>query len=310
MRTMRIRQEIQRLLWVVMFFGLAYCAPLTAPVSDAEPSHVAPTRTPALTSTDTYPGPPPAATRAAPSSDLATATSAASCGAGTIVQLTLPDPRGQGTLPVAVYLPPCYAQSGDAYPVLYLLHGLNYDETQWLEMGLAESADALIRAGEIPPLLIVLPRDPDISLPPDSPFADYLLNTVLPEIETRYRVRSSARFRALGGVSRGAGWAVRIGLQHPELFSVLGWHSPALFWGDAPRLADWLAALPPDADLRVYVDSGNSDTSRQNALWLVAQLQAYGVPHEWHLYVGYHEMAYWQAHLEEYLRWYGEQLSP
>jgi len=28
------------------------------------------------------------------------------------------------------------------------------------------------------------------------------------------------------------------------------------------------------------------------------------IPHEWHLFTGYHEEAYWQSHLEQYLRWY------
>ncbi len=297
MRSMVIRQEIRlalALAWLLALSLAAGCRP------------AAPTAAPPPTAS---PLPSPTAPPAAPQPS-ATPLPTACAEPGQVETHWLPDPRGDGELPLRVYLPPCYAAQPEArYPVLYLLHGLGYDETQWLDLGLAQTADALIAAGELPPLLIVLPRDPDISLPPDSPFEPFLLEKVLPFVEGRYRVRAAARFRALGGVSRGGGWAVHLGLQHPELFSALGWHSPALFWGDEKRVPSWLAALPPEGDLQVYVDSGHSDVSRPNAEWLEAQLTAYGVPHEWHLFVGYHENAYWQAHLADYLRWYGARLG-
>src|SRR5206468_3190854 len=58
-----------------------------------------------------------------------------------------------------VYLPPCYAGSGQAYPVLYMIHGLNSGEEQWEQLGIGTVADHLIAAGDIAPLIIVLPRD-------------------------------------------------------------------------------------------------------------------------------------------------------
>ncbi len=291
MRTMGIRQEIY--LFAACVWLLVGCVPSTptaAPTPPASPESHAPTATPAA-----LPSPMPTPTPVCPP-------------AGRVETRRLLDPRGAGELPLRVYLPPCYDASGDVYPTLYLLHGLAADERQWLELGLATAADELIAAGELPPLVIVLPRDPDISLPPDSVFASFLLEEVIPFVEENYRVRAAARFRALGGISRGGGWAVRIGLQHPQLFGALGWHSPALFWGDEKRVPQWLASLPPESPLQVYVDSGHSDTSRANAEWLVSQLSAYGVPHEWHLFVGYHENAYWAAHLKDYLRWYGARL--
>ena len=51
----------------------------------------------------------------------------------------------------SVYLPPCYDSSDETYPVLYLLHGSNEDDGQWLRLGLAGILDEGIaqRASDI-----------------------------------------------------------------------------------------------------------------------------------------------------------------
>src|SRR4051794_39552909 len=59
-----------------------------------------------------------------------------------------------------VYLPPAYEHSSERYPVLYLHDGQNlFDpETAYvrgMDWKVDETADALIRAGEIAPLIIV-----------------------------------------------------------------------------------------------------------------------------------------------------------
>ena len=62
-------------------------------------------------------------------------------------------------MPYLVFLPPGYDSDRAArFPALYMLHGLGGDLTEWTEYRIFEEADALIRAGEIPPLLIVLPE--------------------------------------------------------------------------------------------------------------------------------------------------------
>jgi hypothetical protein len=59
-----------------------------------------------------------------------------------------------------VYLPPCYDQQPDRrYPVLYLIHGQSYTDDQWERLGAGKTADDLISNGNIPPFIIVMPRD-------------------------------------------------------------------------------------------------------------------------------------------------------
>jgi S-formylglutathione hydrolase FrmB len=57
---------------------------------------------------------------------------------------------------------------------------------------------------------------------------------------------------------------------------------------------------------RIYVDIGDRDRPEimRVTFWFEEVLNEYDIPHEWHLFKGYHAEQYWQSHLEQYLRWY------
>ncbi len=206
-----------------------------------------------------------------------------------------------------IFLPKCYFEDQSTrYPVLYLLHGQTFTAEQWLDLGVVEHAAALMDAGEIPPFLIVMPLDRlSWDLVENDPFGDVLIDEFIDFIDAEYRTLPEREFRALGGLSRGAGWTIRKGLQNWERFGALGIHSPAIFQRDASKLDDWLAAIPADEMPLIYLDIGDNDNEFENALALADLLAEMGVVHEWHLYTGTHDDAYWQAHVDEYLRWYG-----
>jgi enterochelin esterase-like enzyme len=208
-----------------------------------------------------------------------------------------------------VYLPPCYDQQPDRrYPVLYLIHGQNYNEDQWDRLGANETADRLIAAGETPPFIIVMPRDRSWAQPTEDNFGRVVVETLIPLIDASYRTQAERAGRAVGGLSRGAGWAIHLGLSQWKLFNAIGAHSLPLFWTDLPHLREWIATIPPVALPRIYMDLGDKERPQidKSARWFEQLLTELGIPHEWHLYPGYHEEAYWEAHLEEYLRWYAE----
>lgn len=57
-----------------------------------------------------------------------------------------------------IYLPVEYKNSGEEYPVLYLLHGSGGNEYDWVQNGnVKKTADKLISKGVIPPSIIVMP---------------------------------------------------------------------------------------------------------------------------------------------------------
>ena len=61
-------------------------------------------------------------------------------------------------MPYRVYLPPGYTEGTRHYPSLYLLHGMGGSDREWQDLGIASAADRLIAAGQIAPLIIVMPE--------------------------------------------------------------------------------------------------------------------------------------------------------
>ncbi len=206
-----------------------------------------------------------------------------------------------------VYLPPCYTAEADKhYPALYLLHGQNYDEEQWRRIGIVEAADRLMSAGEIPPLLVIMPYDYSFKQPYQYNFEQVFIEMLLPRIDLDYRTLPGAKNRAVGGLSRGGAWAIRLGTRHPDLFEAVGAHSPALFYSDVETMPVRLRDADPNHFPRFYIDVGIYDSEYESARPFAELLDQMNIIHEWHEYIGFHEEKYWSAHLEEYLRWYAE----
>lgn len=232
---------------------------------------------------------------------------AITCENGQIVSEQLDSALLDDPLKYIVYLPPCYQlRTESTYPVVYLFHGQTYSNTHWIDLGATEIADRLIENGEMAPFIMVFPYDRDHYDPPTiNPFGEAVLTELIPTIDQSYRTISKREFRAVGGISRGGNWAAHLVLQNPEIFGAIGLHSTPIFSTDTnPEIIDWLEAIPVEIFSRLYMDAGKNDRWLQFTLTFVDLIDRANLPHEWHLYPGYHEDAYWQSHLEEYLRWY------
>ncbi|MGE5221702.1 MAG: alpha/beta hydrolase [Omnitrophica WOR_2 bacterium] len=207
-----------------------------------------------------------------------------------------------------IYLPPCYSENkSQQYPVLYLVHGQSFSDDQWERLKAGEITDRLIEAGEFPAFIIVMPRDRSLFQQPDQDhFGDAVVQVLVPWIDQHYRTLTERKYRAVGGLSRGGGWALHIGLSHWELFGAVGLHSLAIFWTDTFYIKKWLSAIPEGKMPRLYLDIGNNDREeiRESASWFENLLTQRDIPHEWHVFTGYHDEVYWGGHVETYLRWY------
>ncbi len=206
-----------------------------------------------------------------------------------------------------IYLPPCYDQLLDRrYPVLYLFHGQGFSADQWDRIGVDEKADELIAAGEISPLIVVMPHEIGSEPPTGSKFAQAIVEDFIPYIDATYRTLPDRANRAVGGLSRGGGWAVHFGISKWELFGALGAHSPGVFRADDLYIRKWLDDIPKASYPRIYIDIGDRDLPEilDSATWLEQLLNKKDIPHEWHFFSGYHNEEYWRAHLDSYLRWY------
>jgi len=206
-----------------------------------------------------------------------------------------------------IYLPRCYDEKKDQrYPVLYLLHGRTFRDDQWVRLGAVDAIDDLIRSGESIPFIVVFPDDRYWNLPAGVGFGERLVEALIPHIDSTYRTLPDRSHRAIGGMSRGAGWALQLGLTRWDLFSTIGLHSLAVQQGDASKIPGWLEDIPPASGPRIFMDIGDNDPELEMANHVEAQFNEYDLSHEWHLYSGAHTEEYWSAHVNEYIRWYAE----
>jgi enterochelin esterase-like enzyme len=214
--------------------------------------------------------------------------------------------EGSQPLGFRVYFPPCFGQEeGIQYPVLYMIHGQTYNDDQWERLGIVEAADNLIARKAAPPFIIVMPHEKntfaDIY---ETPFRSSLVDGLVPWIDSHYPTCALRDCRAIGGLSRGGAWALHLGFSRWDLFGAIGMHSTPPFIGDPNRLPGWLNNIPPDQLPRIYMDTGQRDYFIASTTQLEMLLMQLQVPHEWYLFTGTHDEAYWSAHVLDYLKWY------
>jgi enterochelin esterase-like enzyme len=128
--------------------------------------------------------------------------------------------------PSAVYLPPGFT-TAKRYPVVYLLHGMRGAPSEyWDSLQIADVADGLIASGRVRPFIAVMPVAGPRVDPDGGEWAgvweDYVVDDVVPWVDSTLPALDNARDRALEGLSAGGYGAVDIGLRHPRLFGTLG----------------------------------------------------------------------------------------
>ena len=295
MRGMSSRQATRSVILLSLLFGLLACSPseenfptptaIPSPTSSPTPLPIVPTLTPTPLTCLSQPG-----------------------------QLRTGEVPTNGTpTNFHIYLPPCYDHFTDQrYPVLYLLNGYPFENDalpageQWLRIGAPAAADTLILTGQVQPFIIVFPDDRYWNVVQGQYFGQFLVNDIIPFIDMYFRTIPDRNHRAVGGFSRGGGWALNIMLTRPDIFGSVGLHSPAVFVDDRPVIEYIVSRMPLELWPRLYLDTGDNDHERGFNTMLEEILTHYGVPHEWHLNTGAHDLTYWNEHVLEYLEWYAE----
>ncbi len=218
------------------------------------------------------------------------------------------------------------------FPILYSLHGLGDNEQFFVHSGLWNLVEDMREKGELKEFLIATP-DGGVSFYINSKdgkdrYEEFLLQEFFPFMERRYRAAPGRVNRAISGVSMGGYGALHLAFRHPQLFVSVSAHSAALieklpaFLGNAPqspraRVLGAVFGAPPDeafweqnspltlartanlAGLHIYFDCGDRDDYgfEAGAAALDKILTARHVPHEFHLYAGRHDAAYFAEHL-------------
>jgi enterochelin esterase-like enzyme len=138
---------------------------------------------------------------------------------GTVTNITY-----GSTYAARVYTPPGYSRS-QAYPYMFLMHGLGGSEASWHDNDLYAHVqlDNLIAQGAVDPFIIVFTRN-DYN---NWNFEDILIDTLIPYVEANYCVATDPKNRALGGLSMGGMQTINIGFPNADKFHYLMPSSPA-----------------------------------------------------------------------------------
>ncbi len=222
---------------------------------------------------------------------------------GRIVPTAVPSAIYGKLVAVNVYLPPCYAADQPAlYPVIYLLHGAAADETQWPDLNVQLSADTLIGHGA-PPFLVIMPG---AAYYDSIDYGTFVIKELLPSIESQYRVTLSRSGRAIGGLSLGGYWALKIAFLHSDLFAAVGGYSPIVNRGypDDPLSLARHANVQPLQGLSIALDVGNQDSLAYDTNELAQALRTRGITVSLTIGQGGHKRAYWRAHTYDYFSFF------
>jgi predicted alpha/beta superfamily hydrolase len=155
---------------------------------------------------------------------------------------------------LVVYLPPMYETEGERrFPVLYMQDGQNlFDpETSFIKgeyWRMGETADALVAAGAIEPLIIV-----------------GIYNAGVKRVDeytpVEYRTLPGTEHCGMGGSSLGGLVTLYLGLRYPTIFSRLAVMSPSAWWRNRAILKS-VAALSQKHELRIWLDIGTKESTR------------------------------------------------
>jgi enterochelin esterase family protein len=136
-----------------------------------------------------------------------------------------------------VYTPPGYdARRANAYPLMFLLHGLGDDAERWMNGGGANVIlDNLIAQGKAVPIVMVTPlgygvnNGPAGAMAPENivGYTRILIDEVMPMVERSYNVSRNREQHAIAGLSMGGAETLYTAFNHLDKFAWIGSFSGA-----------------------------------------------------------------------------------
>lgn len=219
-----------------------------------------------------------------------------------------------------IVLPIGYSED-KTYPVVYLLHGIGGDQTEWFQGRPIEIVGNLIAAGEADEMIMVFPniraREDDRACNEFTAehfaafdnFINDLRDDLMPYIESHYSVKTGRENTAVCGLSMGGRETLNIGLKMPDKFKYIGAFEPAIgvlpYATEGGLFTEDTMTLPDDYKNNTFIMivKGQSDgTVGENPLLYHRTLEKNGVPHIYYDMPGGHEFKVWNNGLYNFAK--------
>jgi len=215
----------------------------------------------------------------------------------------------------AVVITPDSYTNGQAYPVVYLLHGYSGNQTDWIK-----KVPAIASYADQYKVIIVCPDGNFSSWYFDSPvdtsfkYETYISGELIKWIDDHYKTIKDRKGRAITGLSMGGHGALFLAFKHQDVFGLAGSMSGGvdlrpfpLNWDLARRLVDYamyperwdnnsvinLTYLLKPNGLALIIDCGTDDFFFRVNEELHRKLLERNIPHDYLARPGGHTWEYW-----------------
>ena len=211
---------------------------------------------------------------------------------------------------VIVYTPPQYTDGQRELPVLYLLHGLNGNQTAWIDRGrAAQILDNLIAQKKANPMILVMPdANPEclVSQGEDIGLMENIMHYgswnkmefehIYPEMDSFlsgiYHFSNRKGSRAVAGLSLGAKQSANLAILYDSTFSAVGLFSPVAGHKQ----------VPTSAYAHYWIAAGRTDFFYGKINGLRNKIQRKNIPYTMYSSVGGHTWRNWRVYLTEFYK--------
>lgn len=172
---------------------------------------------------------------------ICTATLAQSTATANVTTVLLQSPQLKCERKIWVYLPENYAQTQKKYPVIYMHDGQNLFDAKTAFAG-EWNVDETLNNLKANAIVIGIENGGEKRLEELTPYKnekygggkadlylDFIINTVKPYVDKKYRTKLGAKNTCIWGSSLGGLISLYAAIKHPEVFGKVGCFSPA-FW--------------------------------------------------------------------------------
>lgn len=241
---------------------------------------------------------------------------------GTVVRRWYHSPGNDKDRRITIYTPPGYESGDDAFPVLYLLHGMGGDEEAWIALGrTAQIMDNLIARGEAEPMIVVMPNgnvyqqaapgesvrgfyQPSFRLPNtmDGEMEETFVD-IIQFVEENYRVEKKKESRAIAGLSMGGFHSLHTSRYHANMFDYVGLFSPAIMPNESVNsqvyndLDGTLRQQMENGYKLYWIAIGKTDFLFEQVENFRERLDDMGMPYEYYESEGGHTWNNWRKYL-------------
>ena len=208
-----------------------------------------------------------------------------------------------------VYTPPSYYYNTKKYPVLYLLHGLYGNYMNWTDHNMAFTMDTVIANGA-KEMIVIMPNGMDSWYcnnfdNRNLKYEDFMVQELIPQVESKYRIVSSRGSRAIAGLSMGGYGATYHAFKYRDMYSSCYSMSGALT-GMAPSIEYLIDTLTTEQlqSLPAYtMEIGIQD---QNCYYMNTNfhqfLNSKNIVHTYIERNGIHDWTFWEECLPKAIR--------